>query len=225
MTFSISARCRRTGMLGIAVSSSSPCVAARCAHARAGAGVVATQNITDPTLGPKGLDLMASGLSAEEALARLRATASHFDYRQLTLVDRNGRTASHSGAKTLGTYRIKEAANVVAAGNLLKDPDVPERMVESFLRDEDVHLGDRLIGAMRAALAAGGEEGPVHSAGMLLVREVSWPIADLRVDWHETDPIGELAKLWELWQPQMEAYVTRALNPASAPSYGVPGNR
>ena len=63
---------------------------------------------------------MASGLSAEEALARLRATASHFDYRQLTLVDRNGRTASHSGAKTLGTYRIKEAANVVAAGNLLK---------------------------------------------------------------------------------------------------------
>jgi uncharacterized Ntn-hydrolase superfamily protein len=225
MTFSISARCRRTGMFGIAVSSSSPCVAARCAHARAGAGVVATQNITDPTLGPKGLDLMASGFSAEEALARLRAMATHFDYRQLALVDRNGRTASHSGAKTLGTYRIKEAANVAAAGNLLKNPDVPERMVESFLRDEGAHLGDRLIGAMRTALAAGGEEGPVHSAGMLLVREVSWPVADLRVDWHETDPIGELAKLWELWQPQMEAYVTRALNPASAPSYGVPGDR
>lgn len=225
MTFSISARCRRTGMFGIAVSSSSPCVAARCAHARAAAGAVATQNITDPTLGPKGLDLMASGLSAEETLARLRATATYFDYRQLTLVDRNGRTASHSGAKTLGTYRIKEAANVVAAGNLLKNPDVPERMVESFLRDEGAHLGDRLIGAMRAALAAGGEEGSVHSAGMLLVREVSWPIADIRVDWHETDPIGELAKLWELWQPQMEAYVTRALNPASAPSYGVPGDK
>jgi uncharacterized Ntn-hydrolase superfamily protein len=225
MTFSISARCRRTGMFGIAVSSSSPCVAARCAHARAGVGVVATQNITDPTLGPKGLGLMASGLSADEALATLRATATHFDYRQLALVDRNGHTASHSGAMTLGTYRIKEAANVVAAGNLLKNPDVPERMVESFLGDEGTHLGDRLIGAMRAALAAGGEEGAVHSAGMLLVREVSWPIADLRVDWHETGPIGELAKLWELWQPQMEAYVTRALNPASAPSYGVPGDK
>jgi len=225
MTFSISARCRRTGMLGIAVSSSSPCVAARCAHARAGAGVVATQNITDPTLGPKGLDLMAAGLSAEEALAKLRTSVTHLDYRQLALVDRNGGTASFSGAKTLGTHRIKEAANVVAAGNLLKSPDVPDRMVESFLKDEKAPLGDRLIGAMRAALAAGGEEGPVHSVGMLLVREVSWPIADLRIDWHETDPIGELARLWELWQPQMEAYVTRALNPVAAPSYGVPGDK
>jgi uncharacterized Ntn-hydrolase superfamily protein len=224
MTFSISARCRRTGMLGIAVSSSSPCVAARCAHARAGAGVVATQNITDPTLGPKGLDLMASGLSAADALARLRAGAAHVDYRQLALVDRNGRTASFSGSKTLGTYCIKEAPNVVAAGNLLKSLDVPARMVDTFLKDQSAPLGDRLIAALQAALAAGGEEGPVHSVGMLLVREVSWPIADLRVDWHETDPIGELAKLWELWQPQMEAYVTRALNPASAPAYGVPGD-
>jgi len=86
-------------------------------------------------------------------------------------------------------------------------------------------LGDRLIGALQAALAAGGEEGPVHSVGMLLVREVSWPVADLRIDWHETDPIGELGRLWELWQPQMDAYVTRALNPASAPSYGVPGDK
>jgi uncharacterized Ntn-hydrolase superfamily protein len=225
MTFSISARCQRTGMFGIAVSSSSPCVAARCAHARAGAGVVASQNITDPTLGPKGLDLMASGLSAEETLAKLRAGAQHIEYRQLALVDRNGRTASFSGTKTLGTYRIKEAMNVVAAGNLLKNPDIPDRMVESFLKDESASLGDRLIGAMRAALAAGGEEGPVRSAGMLLVREVSWPVADLRVDWHESDPIDELAGLWALWQPQMDAYVARALNPASAPSYGVPGDK
>ncbi|QIG47052.1 DUF1028 domain-containing protein [Nordella sp. HKS 07] len=225
MTFSISARCRRTGMFGIAVSSSSPCVAARCAHARAGVGAVATQNITDPTLGPKGLDLLASGLSAPEALAKLKATAPHLDYRQLALVDRQGGTASFSGAKTLGTHRIKEAPNVVAAGNLLKDPQVPDHMVEAFLADEQAALGDRLIAAMQAALAAGGEEGPVHSVGMLLVRDVAWPVADLRVDWHETDPIGELARLWALWQPQMDAYVTRALDPSTAPSYGVPGDQ
>lgn len=225
MTFSISARCRRTGMFGIAVSSSSPCVAARCAHARARVGAVATQNITDPTLGPKGLDLLASGLSAPEALAKLKAAAPHLDYRQLALVDRQGRTASFSGSKTLGTHRIKEAADVVAAGNLLRTPDVPDHMVETFLRDETASLGDRLIAAMQAALAAGGEEGPVHSAGMLLVRDVAWPVADLRVDWHESDPIGALARLWALWQPQMDAYVTRALNPSSAPSYGVPGDQ
>jgi uncharacterized Ntn-hydrolase superfamily protein len=224
MTFSISARCARTGLIGIAVSSSSPCVAARCAHARSGVGAVATQNITDPTLGRRGLDLMESGLSAAEALKELKAGAQHIEYRQLALVDRDGRTASFSGTKTLGTHRTVEADNVVAAGNLLAHRDVPVRMVEAFEASEGRHLGDRLIGAMRAALEAGGEEGPVHSVGMLLVRNVAWPIADLRVDWHETDPIGELESLWRLWLPQMDDYVTRALNPATAPSYGVPGN-
>ena len=224
MTFSISARCARTGLFGIAVSSSSPCVAARCAHARSGVGAVATQNITDPTLGPRGLDLMASGLSAPEALAELKAGARHIEYRQLALVDREGRTASFSGAKTLGTHRTVEAANVVAAGNLLANRDVPGRVVESFQASEERHLGDRILGAMRAALEAGDEEGPVHSVGMLLVRDVAWPIADLRVDWHETDPIGELERLWRLWLPQMDAYVTRALDPSTDPSYGVPGD-
>jgi uncharacterized Ntn-hydrolase superfamily protein len=225
MTFSITARCAATGMFGIAVSSSSPCVAARCAHARAGAGAVATQNITDPRLGPRGLDLLASGLSAEEALARLKADAVHLEYRQLALVDRTGNSAAFSGAMTLGRHRTVTARDAVAAGNLLADASVPEHMVETFKALHDAPLGDRLIGVMRAALAAGGEEGPVHSAGMLLVRDVAWPVADLRIDWHESDPIGELGRLWELWKPQMDAYVTRALNPSSAPSYGVAGDR
>lgn len=224
MTFSVSARCARTGMFGIAVSSSSPCVAARCAHARAGVGVVATQNITDPMLGPQGLDLLAKGLSASEVLARFAAEAPYFDYRQVVVLDRQGRAAGHSGAHTLGTHGIVTATDVAAAGNLLSDSIVPDRMVEAFLADPDAHLGDRIIAAMRAALDAGGEEGPVHSAGMLLVDKVGWPVADLRVDWSEDDPIGELAALWQLWRPQMDAYVTRALDPSTAPSYGVPGD-
>ncbi|WP_428028948.1 DUF1028 domain-containing protein [Ancylobacter sp.] len=224
MTFSISARCARTGRFGIAVSSSSPCVAARCAHARAGVGAVATQNITDPTLGPRGLDLMASGLSAPEALARLRAEGAHIDYRQIALVDAAGRTAGFSGARTLGTHIIAEGPGVVAAGNLLSSTRVPQAMVDAFAAALDDPLGDRLLAAMKAALDAGGEEGPVHSVGMLIVDEVAWPVADLRIDWHETDPIGALAELWELWKPQMDAYVTRALDPSTAPSYGVPGD-
>jgi uncharacterized Ntn-hydrolase superfamily protein len=224
MTFSISARCPRTGEMGIAVSSSSPAVAARCAHARAGAGVVATQNITDPTLGPKGLDLLACGLSAAEALARLRAEAPHIEYRQLALVDRGGGTAAFSGSRTLGVHATVEGPGAVAAGNLLRAPNVPEAMVAAFLAAPEQPLAARLLAAMRAAVAAGGEAGPVHSAGLLLVRDVAWPIADLRVDWHDTDPIAALADLWALWAPQMDAYVTRALNPASAPAYGVPGD-
>ncbi len=211
-------------MFGMAVSSSSPAVAARCAHARAGVGVVATQNVTDPSLGPKGLDLMARGLTAEAALARLVAEAPHIEFRQLVLVDAQGGAATHSGAKTLGTHGSARAQDVAAAGNMLTSATIPQTMVEAFEASRGQHLGDRLIGAMRAAMAAGGEEGPVHSFGLILVDKVSWNVADLRIDWTEGDPIEEGAALWQRWRPEMDAYVTRALNPLDAPSYGVPGD-
>jgi uncharacterized Ntn-hydrolase superfamily protein len=106
---------------------------------------------------------------------------------------------------------------------MLAHDGVPQAMVEAFLASEG-HLGDRLIATMRAALKAGGEAGPVHSAGMKLVREVAWPVADLRCDWSEACPIDELAALWDRYKPQLDAYVTRAINPSDAPSYGVPGD-
>lgn len=224
MTFSIAARCADTGMFGLAVSSSSPAVAARCAYARAGVGAVASQNITDPTLGPGTLDLMSKGASAEEAVGRLVVETEFISYRQLTAIDVKGRTSHYSGEGTLGIYAVAEGPNVVCAGNLLANDKVPQAMVAAFTGTRE-HLGDRLIAVMRAALDAGGEEGPVHSAGMLLVRDVAWPVADLRVDWHETDPIGALANLWDLYKPQLEAYVIRALDPREAPSYGVPGDQ
>lgn len=224
MTFSIAARCARTGMFGVAVSSSSPAVAARCAHVRAHVGIVSTQNITDPALGPRGLDLMASGLSAEAALARLRDSAPHIEYRQLALVDRNGGAATFSGAHSLGIYGAIAAPDVAVAGNLLADARVLAQMLESFQASEGGDLGDRLVAAMLAGRRAGGEAGPVHSAGLLLARDVAWPVADLRVDWRDDDPLGELESLWRLWKPQMDAYVRRALDPRAAPSYGVPGD-
>ncbi|GAB4360795.1 MAG: DUF1028 domain-containing protein [Kiloniellaceae bacterium] len=223
MTFSIAARCAATGMFGLAVSSSSPAVAARCAFARAGVGAVASQNITDPALGPWILDLMAGGASAEEAIRQVTAAAPHIDFRQLTAIDLAGRTAAFEGAKTLGVHAVAEGRDGVAAGNLLANPDVPEAMVAIF-QGAGGHLGDRLLTALQAGLAAGGEAGPVHSAGLLMVREVAWPVADLRVDWHETDPIGALAELWALYKPQLDDYVTRALDPTRAPGYGVPGD-
>ena len=223
MTFSISARCPTTGMFGLAISSSSPAVAARCAHARAGVGTVATQNITDPSLGPLGLDLMARGASAEQARDILVTTRPHIDYRQLTLVDAAGRTATFSGRRTLGVHAVAEGNGVVAAGNMLAGAHVPQAMVDGFLASAGP-LGDRLLAAMRAGLAAGGEAGPVHSAGLLLVRDVAWPVADLRVDWDGADPIGALERLWALYAPQLDAYVSRALDPSDAPSYGVPGD-
>jgi len=211
-------------MFGIAVSSSSPAVAARCAHARAGVGAFGTQNITDPRLGPNGLDLMANGASAEQAITALKQTAPHIDFRQLIAVDAKGGTAAHSGDRTLGTHATAQAHDAVAAGNLLSDAEIPAIMVAAFQRAQGC-LGDRLLVAMAAAIKAGGEEGPVRSAGMLLVREVPWPVADLRVDWSDGDPIADLKRLWEIYKPQLEDYVTRALDPTAAPAFGVPGDK
>ncbi|MGX8012968.1 DUF1028 domain-containing protein [Mesorhizobium sp. ORM8.1] len=222
MTFSIVARCRRTGMFGVAVSSSSPAVAARCAYAQAGVGAVASQNVTDPTLGPRALGLMAGGASAAEAVAILKRTA-FAEYRQVLAVDAAGGSAIHSGPKALGIWAEARGADVACGGNLLANDAIPQAMVDAFLASEG-HLGDRLIATMRAALKAGGEAGPVRSAGMKLVRDVSWPVADLRCDWTEACPVEQLATLWDIYKPQLDAYVTRALNPSDAPSYGVPGD-
>lgn len=224
MTFSIAARCAKTGRFGIAISSSSPAVAARCAHLKPGVGAVCSQNITDPRLGPAALDLMAMGAPAHVALDVLCATRAHIDFRQLVAIGKDGRTAIFSGHKALGTVATAEGRDAAAAGNMLANDGVPAAMVAAFVALEGEDLGDRLIAAMLAGVTAGGEAGPVHSAGLKMVGDVDFPIADLRVDWDEADPIGRLADLWQIYKPQLDAYIERALDPAGSPGYGVPGD-
>ena len=223
MTFSLVARCAETGMFGVAISSSSPAVAARCAYARAGTGAVASQNITDPTLGPLALDLMQAGATAAQAIARIKAESAFIDYRQVLVIDAAGGTAIHSGPNALGIWAEAQGRDVTSGGNLLANSGVPQAIVAGF-ESSTGHLGDRLIAAMRAGVAAGGEAGPVHSAGLRLVDKISWPIADLRCDWTDDCPIEALASLWDIYKPQLAAYVQRALDPRAAPSYGVPGD-
>ena len=119
MTFSLTARCAQTGMFGVVVTSSSVCVAARCAWVRGQVGAVASQNITDPTLGHLGLDLMARGMSAPATLKALVSSAPHIAFRQLVLIDAQGRTAVYSGARTLGRHATVQGQDCAAAGNLL----------------------------------------------------------------------------------------------------------
>jgi uncharacterized Ntn-hydrolase superfamily protein len=224
MTFSIAARCASTGRFAAAVASSSAAVGARCPFARSGVGAVTTQNITDPRLGPQGLDLMTLGANAEEVCAILRRVAPHVEFRQLTMIDRQGNTAGFSGERVLGIHALARGRDVVSAGNLLANSGVPAAIVNAFeASGPAIDLGQRVIDAMLAGLAAGGEAGPIRSCGMVMVDTVAWPVADLRVDWHDA-PLDELARLWTVWQPQLAAYVTRALDPNTAPSYGVPGN-
>ncbi|MFN3006160.1 DUF1028 domain-containing protein [Mycolicibacterium wolinskyi] len=224
MTFSLVARDPATGAFGIVICSSSPAVASRCAHCRAGIGVVASQNVTNPALGPLVLDSLATGSDAEAALKAALAQERYPDYRQLTVVDANGSTAVHSGSNSLGIHTHIEGEQAVAAGNLLADENVIAELLGGYANSAAAVFEERLLDGLLAALAAGGEAGPVHSAGMLVVEDVPWPVTDLRVDYSD-DPIGDLAALWRLWQPQKNDYRVRGIDPTQAPSYGVPGDQ
>ena len=222
MTFSIVGRCERTGAFGVAISSSSPAVASRCAYVKAGVGAVATQNVTDPRLGPALLAQLANGGSATAAMTVVSAAAEYPEFRQLTAVAADGSTAVFSGANSLGINGDSTGKNCVAAGNMLATLDVLSAMVTAFEADPTQAIEHRLIAALEAGLALGGEAGPVHSAGILAADTADWPSTNLRIDWSD-NPIAELRALWDLWAPQKDAYITRALNPSDAPSYGVPG--
>lgn len=224
MTFSIIGRCPETGQVGIAISSSSIAVGARCPWVRAGVGAVSTQNITLPALGPQILDLLERDqVPPKEALAKVLGSNGWSEYRQVTVIDSHGNVALFTGQQALGVHNAVAGEQCAAAGNLLSGIHVIEAMVSAF---EQAHgdLADRLLAAMHAAMAAGGEAGPVHSAALKIAGELTWPLVDLRVDWAEQDPIGQLDALWQAYRPQMQDYVTRALDPTTAPSYGVPGD-
>jgi uncharacterized Ntn-hydrolase superfamily protein len=224
MTFSIVGRCAETGQLGIAISSSSIAVGARCPWLRSRVGAVATQNVTLPLLGPQILDFLEDGQQTPRSALDLALESDTWSsYRQVLAIDHHGQTAFFTGKEALGLHHAVAGEQCVAGGNMLAGIDVIEEMVRAF---ENAHgmLADRLLAAMHAAMAAGGEAGPVHSAALKVVGDVIWPIADLRVDWADQGPIGQLDALWQAYKPQMQDYLTRALNPTAAPSYGVPGD-
>ena len=224
MTFSIAARCARTGMFGVAITTSSISVGSRCPHVRAGVGAVATQNITDPHLATLVLDAMEAGLDANSAIAQITKDREFIDYRQLTAVDKDGTTAHFTGVHILGNNAISEDIDCVAAGNLLSSTAVAKGISDGFRANPDAHIAERLVQAIEGGLAAGGEEGPVHSAALVVSGDQPFPLVDLRVDWDDDCPIKKLRSLWAAYEPQMQDYLNRATNPTAAPSYGVAGD-
>ncbi|UNS95120.1 DUF1028 domain-containing protein [Streptomyces tubbatahanensis] len=223
MTFSLVAR--DGDRFGIAVSSSSPAVAARAAHLRPGVGAAASQNVTDPMLGTSLLERLAEHGDAQRALADVTGAAQHartLAYRQLTVLGRSGPGFAYSGSRTLGTHASATVDGAVAAGNMLAGEHVPGEILDAYLAAGG-ELEERLLAALKAGLAAGGEEGPVYSAGLAVVADVGWRVTDLRVDWAE-EPVDRLGDLLDVWLPQRDDYVRRGLDPAASPSYGVPGD-
>jgi uncharacterized Ntn-hydrolase superfamily protein len=212
MTFSLIGRCPRTGQIGAAVSTSSIAVGARVAYCAAGVGAVLTQHRTDPRLGPRGIALMRSGCSAQLTADALVASTQHAHWRQLAVLDADGNTAAYSGARIRPEMSEAAAQDACAIGNILANARVPAAMLLAFQADATAPLVERLLHALEEGLAAGGEAGPVRSAHLLVVEHESFPLVDLRVDWHD-QPIAELREMWNRYAPQSGEYLLRALDP------------
>ena len=215
MTFSLVGRCVRTGQLGAIVTTSAIAVGARCPSARAGVGAALTQHRTDPRLGPLALDLLAQGASAPEALQAVVDGTPHRHWRQLALIDAAGRTAVYSGANVRGEKGEAQGRDCAAIANIVRSAAIPDIMVRSFEQSPGLPLARRLLDALAAGEAAGGERQRVTSAALLVVDRDTFPFVDLRVDDH-AQPIAELARLWGLYEPEADAYVVRAIDPEAA---------
>jgi uncharacterized Ntn-hydrolase superfamily protein len=198
-TFSIVAFDPDTAEWGVAVASRFLAVGAVVPFARAGVGAVATQSYANTTFGPGGLDLIALGYAAGDALNGLLAADVGRDQRQVGIVDTGGRAATYTGEACYPWAGGRVGTHYAAQGNILTGPEVVDRMADTFERDQGA-LADRLVSALAAGQKAGGDSRGQQSAALLVVRAgggyagFNDRSVDLRVDDHSM-PIAELARL------------------------------
>lgn len=212
MTFALLGRCALTGMLGAVVTSSAIAVGARCAFVRAGVGAALSQHRTDPRLGPIMLELMARGMSAIQALDAVVAGATAPHWRQLAAIDAAGNTASFSGIRVRPEHAEAHGPDCVAIATVVRSAAVPQAMVDAFAADPSLPLPDRLVQAVFAGEAAGGEIAALRSATLLVAHAQDFPHVDLRVDDHAA-PLSELARLWHAYAPLADDAVLCAVQP------------
>lgn len=215
MTFSIAGRCARTGAFGMSISTSSIAVGSRCVFAKPGVGAVLTQHRTDPRLGPRGIELLRGGCTAREAIDALVASTPHIGWRQLAAIDAMGRTATHAGDRITSIHNEVNGKDCVAIGNIIASTEVPVAMARRFERDPAAALAERLMQALEAGLAAGGELKAVRSAALFVVHQQDFPLVDLRIDAAD-QPIAALRALWDEYTPWVDEFVVRALDPDKA---------
>lgn len=214
MTFSVLARCERTGMFGMAIATRPIAIGAKCPFVRAKIGGLVVQANGDPRLGPLGLKLLEMGFSAEKVLKELMDSdgAGNIEWRQILVVDKDGRTACHTGKhnEVWGGHIARK--NFVVAGNRLANDKVAQAMADGFEQSEG-ELAHRLLASLEAGRDAGGQVAGQYSAALQVHNERSYAWVDLRADEHD-EPIGELRRLYNLYIPLIPYYQQRPSNPA-----------
>ena len=216
-TFSVIGRCARTGMLGVAITTSDLCVGSRCPYVRPKVGAASTQATTDPRLGPRLLDLLAESRSPEDAIGQVQ-----FEDHHRTAAARcrgmGWRVLARTGERNMPWAGHVAAQDHVAMGNALAGEEVVRAMSRTFESLEAEDLAERLLRALEAGQQAGGEARdmtPYHSAALLVYEFESFSRVDLRVDEHPT-PIVELRRIFDLYSPKMDYFALRASDPEAA---------
>jgi uncharacterized Ntn-hydrolase superfamily protein len=197
MTWSIIARDASSNAFGIAVATRFFAVGSLCPHAMSAIGAVCTQALVNPNYGPQGLKLLADGVPAGDVVRRLTAADAGAAHRQLHVMDRSGRTAAHTGAACIGWCGDVHAEDYSIAGNMLAGPAVIETSAAAYENSADRSFADRLIRALEAGEAAGGDKRGKQSAALLIYSTEDYPDLDLRVDDH-ADPLVELRRLYDV---------------------------
>lgn len=199
-TFSIVAYDEATGDVGVATATKLPAVGMYVPFAKAGVGAIASQAIVNPEFGPKGLELLAQGLSAEEVKNRLIGADPMRDHRQLIIVDTKGGVAAFSGKKNSHYYGHSIGKNMAVAGNLLAGEECLKQMAAVF-RSTTGRLSDKLLAALEAGEAAGGDRRGKQSAAILVTRPGAYfqeKFVDLRVD-DNAKPVRELRRIYNVY--------------------------
>jgi len=194
MTWSIIARDNATGQFGIAVATRFFAVGARVPHIAAGIGAIATQALVNPYYGIDGVKLLRDGRAPRDIIERLIATDAGYESRQLHIMDASGRIAAHTGKECVDWCGHLEGKGFSIAGNMLAGARVLDDTAKTYLANEKMPFARRLIAAMRAGEAAGGDKRGKQSAALLICGEEEWSELDLRVDDH-ADPLAELERL------------------------------
>ena len=194
MTWSILARDPATGALGLAVATKFFAVGALCLHGDGGIGAVATQALVNPTLGPRALRLLREGIAPADVVAAMIAADPGGAHRQLHVLDAKGRSARHTGAACIGWCGDLAAPDLSVAGNMLAGPDVIAATASAYQAAADLPFARRLIAALRAGEAAGGDKRGKQSAALAIYSTEEYPDLSLRVDDHP-DPLAELERL------------------------------
>lgn len=211
MTFSIVARCKRSGLLGIGIATSSPAVMSRCVHVSRD-GAVAFQSVPDPRLGKLGLELVQHGWRPQRVVDELVLNDRWPGKRQIGIVNTDGHAAAHTGDQNVPWAGHLIGDNHVALGNVLAGPEVAQAISEEFLATEGADFEERLLRAIEAGRDAGGQEEGQTSAGLLVYGRETYSRCDLRVDVSE-EPVKELRRIFDWYKPLIPYYEERAMNP------------